>query len=459
MCRIRSLLVLLVAPLALCAQPPAPGDLVLQSRAILNKHCATCHHGGPGSKGELSVLSRTGLDRPNRPFVQLQQIVELVDDGSMPPGKRPAVPPAERQILREWLAASAPAYVQKYDEEYVLNTQLADVQLRPAGDLPFVRYVSLAHEVPDAVAPLEPRRTALRKAVTELSKGTDGLLQPVDPAETVFRFDVRTAGWDAKLFATVKEVNDKEVRTPQPWNLFDALLLEYPHGQYYDDIKSFLALRDTFLKPAAQVRPVAFVRGDWLIDALPTLPFAADLRRHFNKPVRATVKPAALRASGKRVPLLPLDAMSQDVEPDPAPFKLMYFETVDAKSKEAKAQFKIGDTFVISLTSSQDLFIEIALTDTKGDTDLLPIQRIDRNIPAYVRPDGEDGFTIPEGTPLGKSYVTLYAAEAKFSAGEVLKARGFADHVLHRFYALDGPAAGFDPVKVLKRTIEIEIRK
>lgn len=450
--------IVLSACLAARAQPPATGDLVLNARAILHKHCSACHHGGAGSKGELSVLSRAGLDRPNRPFVQLQQIIELIEDGSMPPGNRPPVPAAEREILRLWLAAAAPAYVEKYDDEYVLNTQLADARSRAAGELPFTRYVSLAHEVPSAVTPLEPRRTALKKALADLSK--DGKLQPLDPAETVFRFDLRQAGWDAKPFETVTEVNEKEVRKPLRWTLFDAVLLEYPHGEYYDDIKAFATLRDAFLRPAAQIRPVAFLRGDWFADALPKLPVAAELRQTFGKPAVNTEKPPLIRVGGKRTPILPLDALSQpNVEAQPAPFKVMYFETLDAKTKMPEAKFKIGDVFIIHMHSSQDVQVEIVLTDAKGEKDILPLQRVERNAPAYIRPDGEDGFTIPDSTPVGKSYLTFYASEAKLPPAEVWKARGWADRVVHPFYGLDKPAGGIDPAKIIKRTIEIEIRK
>jgi len=447
------------APVVAFGQPASTGDLVLNARAILHKHCSACHHGGPGSKGELSVLSRSGLDRPSRPFVQLQQIVELIEDGSMPPGNRPAVPEAERAILRQWLAAAAPAYVQKYDDEYVLNTQLADVRSRPREDVPYTRYISLAHEVSGEFAPLEPRRSAVRKVLSDLGKA-DGGLKPLDPAETVFRVDLRQLGWDAKPFESVKEVNEKEVRTPLPWTLYDAVLLEYPHGQYYDD-KAGEALRETFLKPAAQVRPVAHLRGDWLIDALPKLPIAAELRLHFGKPFEAIGKPAAtVYQAGKGTPILPFDAISQPgIERDPAPFKVMYFETLDAKTKQPEAKFKIGDTFIIHMHASQDLHVEIVLTDAKGEKDILPPQRIERNAPAYIRPEGEDGYTIPESTPAGKSYLTFYASESKLPAGEVWKGRGFADRVVHPFYGLDKPAAGFDATKVIKRTIEIEIRK
>jgi mono/diheme cytochrome c family protein len=461
MMRTTAVLFALTLPLGVIAQQAAPGDLVLQARAILHKHCSACH-GGPGGKGEITVFHRAGLDRPSRPFLQLSQILELIEDGSMPPGNRPPVPEADRRILRKWVEAGAGAYVQKYDDEYVLRTQLADVQKQSAEAIPFVRYISLTHLLTDDGSPLEPRREAMKKALNSVAKGDEKLLQPLDPAATVFRFDIRAAGWNERRFDEMKEVNEKEVRIPQPWNLFDAVLLEYPHGHYFDDQQAFEELRTAFLKPAAQIRPIAFLRGDWVADFLPHLPIAAELRSIVGKPAKARERtpPLQLLITAKRTPMLPFDALSQaSVELVPPPFKVTYFETIDTKTKEAKKQFKIGESFTIHMHASQDIFVEIALTDSKGDTDLLPMQKVDRNVPAYIRPEGADGFAIPESTPLGTSTLTFFAAEAKFQAGTVLKGRGLADRVLHGFFELDKPLAGFDPMKMIKRTIEIEIVK
>ena len=72
------------------------GDLAIKARAILKKHCFECH-GGPDSRGTIQVLeySRLVATGPNPvPFVAPakaadSQIVQFLEDGSMPPGDRP----------------------------------------------------------------------------------------------------------------------------------------------------------------------------------------------------------------------------------------------------------------------------------------------------------------------------------------------------------------------------------
>jgi serine/threonine-protein kinase len=58
--------------------------------------------------------------------------------------------------------------------------------------------------------------------------------------------------------------------------------------------------------------------------------------------------------------------------------------------------------------------------------------------------------------------VTVFASDQEFPAGEVIRGKDVADRVVHRFYTLDQEAGRIrvqaDPVRIVKRTIEIETR-
>src|SRR5207237_740555 len=66
-------------------------------------------------------------------------------DGSMPPGGRPRPTPQEVDTLRAWIAASAPRYPRAFDDRFVLDTVLDDLDRQPPAAAPSLRYLSLAH--------------------------------------------------------------------------------------------------------------------------------------------------------------------------------------------------------------------------------------------------------------------------------------------------------------------------
>ena len=93
-----------------------------------------------------------------------------------------------------------------------------------------------------------------------------------ETADTIYRIDLAEAGWDKEPFfipRTVKDTKgkDKELRIPVKANLFDLVLLEYPHAVIPEDQTNFSELAKKFLVLANQVRPVPYVRGDWFVAA------------------------------------------------------------------------------------------------------------------------------------------------------------------------------------------------
>lgn len=109
------------------AQPPSPGpdrDLGGEVRGVFAARCAGCH--GPGlakPKGRFGyVLDLMGVARnpemvvPGRP--DESELWLLVSHGEMPPADSPHGPPtsAEKEVLREWIAAGAPDAVRPISE-------------------------------------------------------------------------------------------------------------------------------------------------------------------------------------------------------------------------------------------------------------------------------------------------------------------------------------------------------
>ena len=95
---------------------------------------------------------------------------------------------------------------------------------------------------------------------------------------------LREAGWDHKPFDKLN--NAGMVAGPADGTLFDVVLMEYPFGVLPTAVKEAEKLGEKFLGPAKQVRPFAFVRGDWFVEASTTAPLVNDLRELIKPPYR-----------------------------------------------------------------------------------------------------------------------------------------------------------------------------
>jgi hypothetical protein len=343
-----------VAIVALCgtsaaAAEPTPrqrGDLAIQSRAILRKYCRECHGMAPRSFNSLDYSQLAEKNRPV-PFVNLadpdrSQIIEFIEDGSMPPGGRARPSDGELAILKKWVAAKAPRYPRSFDEAAVLEAIAADWPLQPTPAN--IRYISLADSIRDdrEFASLEPAQLRLQKALDAATTRERAFaLQPVDEAATVFRIDIEKLGWAAAdLFHQVGprgEDNGAVAIVP-----FDLILLENPFSVERD------VRVDKFLGGSKFARPAAFLRGDWLADVLaPGSPLAADmkslveldaiLKKNGESPcgpkVRAFEKPTGARAGSPKTPLTAWYAAEGSGSLDP--FELRF--TWNAKTSGAVA--------------------------------------------------------------------------------------------------------------------------
>ena len=63
---------------------------------------------------------------------------------------------------------------------------------------------------------------------------------------------------------------------------------------------------------------------------------------------------------------------------------------------------------------------------------------------------------------MGKEQITLFASDAEFPAGVILRGKDVTDRLVHAFQTLerrgDRTVVVGDPARVVKRTLEIETR-
>jgi mono/diheme cytochrome c family protein len=455
----------------LAADMPANPDLTLRARAILHRYCGDCHKPDAPGQGEISVLDRTGLNRTDRPFLlpgsaDASQLLQLMEDGSMPPGTHPRPSADERQAIRDWINAGAADYPRQFGESYALSSILADVRRVPPADQTKVRYFSLHHLVPDsdAAVTLEPQRLALRKAVVGLAKQAQ--LEGVDPAQLVFRINLKTAGWDLEPFQRRQLVDGKATLEPSHVNLFDLILIEYPLARLDASTAEFKQLAQLFLKPSGQAVPITYLRGDWFAAEFSRSSVASEIRDTLElpEPARESVpsaKPPQPPANPAGVPILPLDSVLQrNMAPDPPPFHVL-FEAQDPKDRVPKTRFKVGERLGFYVRPSKQVWVEILWTDAAGKCQVPNLgsnNLIDGNQDKFMAGRDGQGYRIAEGSS-GKELITIFASEAEFPPGTLLKTKRPNERVIHPFYSLPGTETryDFDPGKIVKKTIEIEI--
>src|SRR5207247_11005717 len=104
-----------------------------------------------------------------------------------------------RQVTRDWISADAASFRREFDDSYVLNSILTDVERLDQADRPHVRYLSLHNAVAGDPLKVAAPRDALFQAIADLSKAKD---RPgvADPFQMVYRVDLRKTVWDLRPF-------------------------------------------------------------------------------------------------------------------------------------------------------------------------------------------------------------------------------------------------------------------
>jgi hypothetical protein len=427
------------------------GNLAIEARAILRKYCADCH-GENLTRTDLSVLDHKQLIARGHPvpFVNLDdpagrsQVIEFLEDGSMPPGGRPRPTPKELDTLKKWVGAKAPSYPKAFDDGTTLAVMLDDWSGQPAEVRPYLRYLSLTKDgepLPN-LADLDGR---LQKAILAASRKS---ISPdsVDDTATLFRIDIRALGWAAPdLFVRVEQGQPRA--NVFPMVAFDLILLEYPHG-FTDPLNG--RLRE-FLGVTKQLRPVPFLRADWFADTLaPKTPLADDLASLVQL-AEAWAKrkkddelmpcgPAARPFLGARpvtvpakvegrTPIAPLGAWyAGNVTPEADTFGLKV--EVLRPAKGIGNQIECGDEFYLRVSAERDARIVLLNVLATGDVGVIPLGGGTRLETKKVRPIGSApgkpfvaGGSILTGRDSEVEHWVLVASDADVPPPVVVRSR------------------------------------
>ncbi|MBP3955831.1 hypothetical protein J8F10_11100 [Gemmata sp. G18] len=495
-------LVLLCPALARGAETPdyrVAGDLAIRARDILKRHCAECHTGSlePGaSKLKLTDHKQVTKKSPI-PFASpngRSLILELVKDGSMPPANRPGPDADEIAVLEKWVNAKAPAYPIDFDERTTLaaiadDFERASANAKAGEPGEYLRYVSFAHRIvdgkplPDLVGADQRLREALN-VVSGLSVGPE----PIDSTATVFRIDTRKLGWHTReLF---NKMEGFTVGTAVRFRPFDLILLEYPHARALAANDLLAPRLEKLLARESQVRPIPFVRDDWLTDALvgrnflsravgrgpdPT-PLAEDIRAlaalekaiagKADEPDGPIARPfagaRAVRVSASvegRAPIPPLSAwFAGDVAPVKAPFVLKAELVIDGKPVK---QVKASEPFQLRVSCDRTVFFTLLLIQADGDVRVQTVQGgtvLKADTERLLTPNGK-GFSISSiltGGDTGMEHFVLLASETELPLPTVLQSKHL-EKPIRRFLFNPTAKEAFDPNAVVRKLIPIEV--
>ncbi len=231
---------------------------------------------------------------------------------------------------------------------------------------------------PDAARKIAQAQLKLQKALGPLAVTAKELkLAPVDETATVFRLDVRALGWDA-ADQFQKRTADNKPGGVFRMTPFDLIYLEQPNPptvprglaeRATDALRKMNAHRRD--EPLGQLRAAAFVRGEWLADALlndgkPT-PLADDLKAVVQLAAGKTDTGPPFRprpADEKPTPAAsPFGTFATgDAASDATPFAVTA-EFVDERTKRPVREVTRDDGFHVRVTSDRDARLTLLRSD------------------------------------------------------------------------------------------------
>jgi len=462
MTRSGATLALLLIAVPASAQPAAQerSDLVLRARAILKSHCSECHK--PGGQS-FDILDHAVLTGPHPvPFVDLKkggrsQVVEFLEDGSMPPAGRPRPSQEDIGALKAWIAAGAPVYPKAFDDAMVAAAVEADWRTRkPAENQRYVSFANLIESNP-SLAGLREQESKLRAALQSATSGKRAVeLAPVDPAGTVYRLDVKKLGWiEPDQFVEI----DPRGAPGNPSELLavDLVSLEYPFA---------------VIEPArfAKLLPKsrhAILRGDWLIEALaPGSPLAADLRAMAEL---ADAKPDD-PPPGVKVSFAKLNAPTANGTHPPltawyAEDRTSNLLAVQFGLKDRKPPYSVKsiDKLLLEATSSRTARSLVFNLMSDGTVrQRTAIESVLKQGEPFAFP-GELKLSIIGAADEQRERFVLFTSDQELPKFTIVRSQHANDFEKHERFpiwriAID-PASKFDPARVVRRTIEIRVTR
>ena len=452
------------------------GDLAIQSRAILGKYCGECHKEG-STRSALAVLDHkqlVGLQAPI-PFAAKigarSQILEFLEDDSMPPAGHPRPTDAEIAVLKQWIAAKAPSFPKAFDIATTQRTLLDDLEQVEEKNRPFTRYLSTAHLVADGTGTptLKAVEFNLQRAFAAATEANPAPPKPVDDSATLFRLDIRTLGWHTPdLFEKVVDGTEAGVF---PMNAFDLILLEYPDAAPIagpDAARLTRAMVDM-----KQLRPIPYLKADWFADALLNKGLHTPLAEELKSLIRLAEKKTKPRPEGKlneefasrpslRSTVPPHGAFyPKQVAAQAPPFPKLTLEVIDPKG-DTIAQVETEEPFRLKLTADADGHFVLLMRWSNGE---LGVQKVEggykfkadkARILSPQKKEAPFAFQISgllNGKDKGKEYFILLASPGEIAAPTIVRS-AHAKFPIWRF--LPDPA---EPGAVQRAVAEIEVVK
>jgi serine/threonine-protein kinase len=244
-----------------------PNELAGRVQALFRQHCFSCHGENPAKlKGDLDILNHQHLTDPERKIVIARNadgsgLIKQVESGEMPPGQRTKLSAAEKQLLRDWVAAGAPSFSTPAvaDAKPVSLTKPVTQEVKP-------------------VIPVEPKPiTTLKPALREEPKPTTPAVAPTQPV-----IDNRSTAAQVKAIfqASCFECHGGK-KTSAGINILDRGLLVSKNKVNLQNPSESTILRlinardDSVMPPAERPRlspeQVAIIR-QWIFSGAPAFP-------------------------------------------------------------------------------------------------------------------------------------------------------------------------------------------
>jgi hypothetical protein len=476
--RLALLLIALLPTAASGAEPDAArarGDLAIRARAVLRKYCAECHGEKP-TRAQLSLLDHRQVIAERGHLVRFvtpgepanSRLLELIEDGAMPPGGRPRPTAEDLATLKAWVTTKTPYYPKAFDDAYVLTAIRDDLARQKWEDAPPFRYLSFAHLVGDGTPDLRAAEQRLRDALLAAS-GKAIVPQPIDDAATVFRIDLRDTGWLAPdLFERIEKRKGVGVYPIVP---FDLLLLEYPYAAVAPPDGPL----GPFLTGARQLRPVPFLRADWAAEALrkddplaAELLSLAELAAAKNNPGPGPVPRPFAGARPAHGPFLPFGAWySADVSIDPPPFTLTV-EVLDTGGNPL-SEVAADGRFKIRLKASTDVSFTVVRVLADGEVRLQAIgdgNRLKAMTERTLLTDTGLPFVaggILSGAASATEYLVVFATDRDLPDLTLIRSQHTDDPAMNRYpihrFIPAGKGDKFDPTRVVRKVVPLKVVK
>lgn len=203
-------------------QNVSASELPARVRATLQAACHRCHGEDGASEGgfnfvvNLPKLAKTFAQGGNASESVLLHRMSAKDDSVMPPvGEMPRPTANEIATVRAWIEAGSPAGTSEHQRDFITHEQvvkfiLGDVQSKGDRNRRFYRYFTLTHLYNAGVSDdeLQTFRNAFNKLINSLSWNTSVVEPPaIDPAKTIYGFDIRELNWTTDNWAKVQQAN------------------------------------------------------------------------------------------------------------------------------------------------------------------------------------------------------------------------------------------------------------